>query len=269
MNHLTKVQAFRALHEEGGAFLIPNPWDVGSAKLLAGMGFKALATSSGGAAFAMGKPDGGVARDTMLLHIRELTAAVDLPINADLENGYGHTAQEVVETLRLAAETGIAGGSIEDATGTKDDPIYAFDLARERIQAAAEFTKTLPFPFMLTARAENFLHGRKDLRDTIARLQAYQEAGADVLYAPGLSTEAEVSAVVSSVDRPVNVLAIPGMDVCGLEALGVKRISVGSALARTAYGSLVRAAQEMKEHGTFLFAKDGIPYADLNSMFVS
>jgi 2-methylisocitrate lyase-like PEP mutase family enzyme len=185
---LEKAEKLRALHQEQGTFVIPNPWDLGSALLLEGLGFQALATSSAGAAFALGRRDGAMGREAMMAHICEIVEATDLPVSADLENGFGDAPREAAETIRMAAEVGVCGGSIEDATGREEDPIYARELAVERVRAAAGAARGLGFPFTLTARCENFLHGRPDLADTIARLQAYQEAGADVLYAPGLTT---------------------------------------------------------------------------------
>ena len=201
-----KATAFRALHLRAGAFIIPNPWDVGSARLLAHLGFEALATTSAGFAFSLGVQDNAVGRERMLEHVREIVSATELPVSADLENGFADDPGGVAETIGLAAATGLAGGSIEDATGRADNPIYEHGLAVDRIRAAAEAARALPYPFTLTARAENFLVGRPDLKDTVKRLQAYQDAGADVLYAPGLSSEQDIAAVVSSVDRPVNVL---------------------------------------------------------------
>lgn len=265
-----KGRAFAELHQRAGTFIIPNPWDVGSARLLAHLGFEALATSSAGYAFTIGKADNAVGRDAMLAHASALAAATDLPVSIDLENGFGDAPASVAETIRLAAATGAAGGSIEDATERADDPIYERALARERIRAAAEVVRHLPFPFTLTARCENYLVGKPDLKDTIERLQMYQEAGADVLYAPGLTSKDDIAAVVSSVDRPVNVLmALKGVEltVPELSAIGVKRISVGSALARCALTSLLRGAREMKEHGTFRFADDAETYRTINSLF--
>ena len=199
-----KAAAFRELHEREGAFLIPNPWDLGTARLLAHLGFEALATTSAGYAFSLGRRDNCVSRDEMLEHVAALAAGSDLPVSADLENGYGDGPEAAAETFRLAAAAGLAGASIEDATGRPGEPIYAHELAVERVRAVAEVTRALPFPFMLTARAENYLVGRPDLDDTIRRLQAYQEAGADVLYAPGLASREDIAAVVRSVDRPVS-----------------------------------------------------------------
>jgi len=265
-----KARAFRALHERDCAFIIPNPWDVGTARLLARLGFEALATTSAGYAFSAGQRDNTIGRERMLVHAGEIVAATDLPVSADLEDGFGDAPEEVAETIRRAAEAGLVGGSIEDSTGRPEDPIYAHDLAADRVRAAAEAAHALPFPFTLTGRAENFITGRPDLRDTIRRLQAYQEAGADVLYAPGLTREADIAEVVRSVDRPVNVLmGLSGvrLSLAALSKLGVKRVSVGSALSRAALGAFLRAAREMREHGTFGFADDAASYQDLNASF--
>jgi 2-methylisocitrate lyase-like PEP mutase family enzyme len=267
---IEKGSAFRKLHEREGAFVIPNPWDVGTARILAHMGFEALATTSAGYAFSAGKRDNTVGREEMMAHLRALSAATDLPVSADLENGYGSTLKDIVETYRMAAEAGVVGASIEDTSGRVEDPILDSAIAAERVRAAAETAHSLSFEFTLTARAENYLHGRKDLKDTIKRLQAYQEAGADVLYAPGLTTREEIAAVVSSVDRPVNVLmGLSGvqMSVAELSELDVKRISVGSAFCRAAMGAFVRAVKEVKEKGTFAFAEEAIGYADISAMF--
>jgi 2-methylisocitrate lyase-like PEP mutase family enzyme len=264
-----KGLAFRALHEREGAFVIPNPHDAGTARLLEVLGFEAVATTSGGFAFSQGRPDYGVTRESVLAHIAALAAATDLPLSADLENGFGNAPERAAETIRLAAAAGAVGGSIEDATGCEDEPIYEIGAAADRVRAAAEAAKSLPFAFTLTARAENYLNGRQDLKDTIARLQAFQEAGADVLFAPGIMRREDIAAVVSSVDKPVNVIAVAGMEltVADLSALGVRRISVGSSLSRVAMGSFMRAAQEMREHGTFGFMQEPLSYGDLNAMF--
>ena len=265
-----KALAFQALHERAGAFIIPNPYDIGTARLLAHLGFEALATTSAGCAFALGQRDYTLTREQVLAHAAEIVAATDLPVSADLEGGFGDDPKTVAETFRQAVATGLAGGSIEDSAGRQDNPIYEHQLAVERVRAAAEVTKELPFPFMLTARCENYLVGKPDLKDTIARLQAYQEAGAQVLYAPGLRTKQDITAVVTSVDRPVNVLmALPGLHftLAELAELGVKRVSVGSALSRAALGAFLRAAREMKQQGTFTFADDAVPYAEISAMF--
>ncbi len=265
-----KAAKFRALHVRDRAFVIPNPWDVGTARLLAGLGFEALATTSAGFAFSLGRSDNAVSRAEMLAHIQVMANATTLPLSADLENGFGDTPDQVAETIRLAGASGLVGGSIEDATGRAGDPVYRFELAVERIRAAVQAAHALPFHFTLTARAENFIQGRPDLGDTIARLQAYQEAGADVLFAAGLSTSAEIAEVVRSVDRPVNVLmGAPGLDltVDDLSAIGVKRISVGSAFSRAALGAFLAAANEVRDRGTFTFGRTALPYRAANQLF--
>jgi 2-methylisocitrate lyase-like PEP mutase family enzyme len=265
-----KGEAFRALHERDGAFIIPNPWDVGTARLLARFGFEALATTSAGYAFSVGKRDNTIGRDAMLAHTATIVSATDLPVSADLENGFGDEPAAVAETVRRAAEVGLVGCSIEDATMRPDDPIYDHDFAVERVRAAAEAARALPFPFTLTARAENYVVGRLDLDDTIRRLRAYQAAGADVLYAPGLFRADDIATVVGSVERPLNVLmGLAGvrLDLATLAGLGVKRVSVGSSLARTALGAFLRAAQEMCEHGTFTFADEAVGFQDISAMF--
>jgi 2-methylisocitrate lyase-like PEP mutase family enzyme len=253
---------FRALHQREGAFIIPNPWDIGTARLLAGLGFEALATTSAGFAFSQGRRDGAVGRDAMLEHCRALVGATDLPLSADLENGFGDSPEAAAETIRLAAATGLAGGSIEDFSGSV---IYEKELAVERVCAAAEAANGR---FVLTARCENFLHGHVDLADTIARLQAYSEAGADVVYAPGLRTREEIAAVVRAVDRPVNVLGGGDLTLADFSALGVKRVSVGSGLTRAALGSFLRAAKELKDHGTFQWAREAVGFHEISAMFV-
>jgi len=265
-----KGRRFQALHQGPRAFVIPNPWDVGSARLLAMLGFEALATTSAGYAFTLGLCDNEVGREAMLEHVAQLVAATDLPVSADLENGFADEPESVAETIRLAAAAGLVGASIEDATGRPDDPIYPRELAVERVRAAAGVARSLPFPFMLTARAENFLVGRKDLEDTIGRLQAFQEAGANVLYAPGLTTREQVRAVVDAVDLPVNVImGLPGvrLTVDELSELGVKRISVGSSFARAALGGFLRAAREVKERGTFTYGDEAIGYQQVSDLF--
>jgi 2-methylisocitrate lyase-like PEP mutase family enzyme len=267
-----KGLAFRSLHERESAFIIPNPWDAGTARLLTHLGFEALATTSGGYAFSTGQRDNTVARDEVMRHLSVMVAATNLPVSADLENGFGDAPEVVAETFRLATATGIVGGSIEDATGNTDHPIYEEELAAERVRAAAAVAHALPFPFTLTGRAENYLHDRRNLKDTIKRLQAYQEAGADVLYAPGLTSKEEIATVVSSVDRPVNVLAgLQGfqLNLNTLSELGVKRISVGGALYRAALGAFLRGAQEMRVHGTFAFVEDAASYRDISAIFTS
>jgi 2-methylisocitrate lyase-like PEP mutase family enzyme len=264
-----KGRTFRALHERPGAFVIPNPWDVGTARLLAQLGFEALATTSAGYAFSVGRLDNTIPRTEMLVHVAAIASATDLPVSADLENGFGDEPHSVAETIRLAAAAGVVGGSIEDSTGRKNEPIYDRDHAAERVRAAAEAARALGYPFTLTARAENFLVGRPNLIDTIERLQAYQDAGADVLYAPGLSSASDIATLVKAVDRPVNVvmgLARLRMTVAELADLGVKRISVGSALSRAALGEFLRAAREMREHGTFTFAEQAVSYREISEM---
>jgi 2-methylisocitrate lyase-like PEP mutase family enzyme len=269
----TRAEAFRALHERPGIFAIPNPWDAGSASLLAGLGFEALATTSAGFGFSIAKPDaeGAIGREETLANARAIVAATSLPVSADLENGFGDDPDTCAETIRLAAAAGLVGGSIEDATGHAGDPIYAYDLAIERVRAAVKTARSLPFPFMLTARAENLINGRPDLPDTIRRLVAFAEAGADVLYAPGLKTREEIDAVVRAVaPKPVNVLmglSGPSFSLDALATLGVKRVSVGSSLARAAYGAFLDAAREIARTGTFDYARSVIPYAELNAMF--
>lgn len=265
-----KARAFRALHERPGAFVIPNPWDVGSARILAHLGFEALATTSMGYAFSTGRRDATLGRDETLRHAATIVAATNLPVSADLENGFGDDPAAAAGTIRLAAAVGLVGGSIEDHTRRSDDPIYEIAHATDRVRAAVEAARSLPFPFTLCARAENYLHGRPDLSDTIRRLQAYQEAGADVLYAPALHTKDEVAEIVRSVDRPVNVvMGLRGLqaNVDELAALGVKRISLGSTLARTALGAFLRAAREIQEQGTFGFAADAASPAEIGAMF--
>jgi len=265
-----KGRIFRALHERKGAFILPNPWDVGTARLLAHMGFEALATTSMGYAFSLGRRDGALSREQALGGVSAIASATNLPVSADLENGFGDGPEEVVATIKLAADAGVVGGSIEDATGRPDDPIYGFEESVERVKAAVEAAHGLPFPFTLTARAENYLHGRPDLADTIRRLQAYQEAGADVLYAPGLATKDEIATVVASVDRPVNALmGLQGVQLglTELSAIGVRRVSVGSALNRAAIGAFLRAAREMQEFGTFTFANQAASSREISAIF--
>jgi len=267
-----KAQAFKMLHERQGIFVIPNPWDAGSAKMLAAIGFEALATTSAGLAFSLGKADGkgAVSRDEALENARAIVSASSLPVSADLENGYGDDPKTCAETILLAAAVGLVGGSIEDATGRPEDPIYPFELSVERVKAAVKAARSLPFPFMLTARAENLLHGRPDLEDTIKRLVAFADAGADVLFAPGLNTREEIEAVVKAVaPKPVNVVlsaGIAGLPLEEIGAMGVKRLSLGSALARAAYGAFMNGAGEISEKGTFSFAPGAVAYARLNAL---
>jgi len=249
-----KARQFLALHRPGDPLLLPNPWDLGSARLLAALGFQALATTSSGFAASVGRNDGSVSRDEALIHAAVIVAATDLPVSADLENAFADEPAGVADTIRLAVEVGLAGGSVEDFTGRQGDPIYDAGLAADRVAAAAQTAHAGPVPFVLTARAENYLHGRPDLADTIARLQAYQEAGADVLYAPGLRDIADIRQLVREVDRPVNVLAIAGAPpVAELAEAGVSRISVGGSFAFAALGALVSAATELRDQGTYSY----------------
>ncbi len=270
MSTTDTIARFRALHERPGAFVIPNPWDIGSARLLADMGFEALATTSAGMAWSLGKPDGAVARDVVLDHCARIVQATPLPVNADLENCFAHDPAGVAHTIRLAAGTGLAGASIEDSSGDPDKPIYDFDLAVERVRAGVEANRGHPVPMLITARAENLINGRKDLPDTIRRLQAFEAAGADVLYAPGLATLDEIRAVISAVKRPVNVLmgsANPDLTFDELQKAGAKRISVGGGLARAAYGEMLRAARDIKEKGIFTYVRNAPPGPKLNKGF--
>jgi 2-methylisocitrate lyase-like PEP mutase family enzyme len=267
-----KGRRFVELHARPGAFVIPNPWDAGTARILESMGFEALTTTSAGLAFALGKRDGtgDVTREETLANAKAIVDATDLPVAADLENGFGDSPEDAAETIRLAGEVaGLVGGSIEDSTGDPQRPIHEFTHAVERIAAAVEAARALPFPFVLVARAENHLHGRPDLRDTIRRLQAFEAAGADALYAPGLTKADDIRAVCSAVSKPVNVvmgLTSGSFPVAELAAMGVRRISVGSALSRAALTGFMNAAREMKDHGTFRFAETAISYAEVNAL---
>jgi 2-methylisocitrate lyase-like PEP mutase family enzyme len=265
-----KASTFRALHERAGAFIIPNPWDAGTARMLAASGFEALATTSLGVANGLGRADSKVTCDEVIANCRAIAEATDLPVNVDLENGFAHAPEEAAVSIRLAAEAGAVGGSIEDATGDPKDCIYDFDLAVARVRAAAEVAHSLPVPFLLTARAENLLHGRNDMADTIRRLQAYQEAGADVLYAPGLRNLAEVRQMVEAVKRPFNVVTgwlDPDITAADLAAAGAKRISVGGALSRLALATFATAARAMKEQGSFAWMREMAAVGDLRQMF--
>jgi 2-methylisocitrate lyase-like PEP mutase family enzyme len=246
--------AFRRLHEGPGAFVIPNPWDAGTARMLAGLGYEALATTSGGLAYSLGRKDGqaAVTREEALEHAAVIAAATALPVSGDLENGFGHDPESVAETIRGAAAAGLVGCSIEDSTSAPGEPIYPHSQAVERVAAAVEAAAALPFPFTLTARAENFLHGRPDLDDTIARLQAFEQAGADVLYAPLVRDIEDVRTLCAALSRPVNVLALPGgPSVAELAAAGARRVSLGTGFVRVALGAFLRAAREVREQGTF------------------
>ena len=250
-----KAAHFRALHQSG-CFIMPNPWDAGSARLLEGMGFKALATSSGAAAGVLGRKDGEISRKESLANARSIIIATDLPVAADLEKGFGDAPADAALTIRMAAEVGLVGGSIEDSTGNKDQPIFAFNHAVDRVAAAAEAVRALPFPFTFTARCENFLRGNPDIDDTIRRLQAYEKAGADVLFAPALPDLSSVRLVCTSVSKPFNfMVAIKGkaFSVAELEAAGVRRISLATSLYRAALAGLRNAAEEVKTDGTFSY----------------
>ena len=265
-----KASAFQALHQRDRAFVIPNPWDVGTAVLLAHLGFEALATTSAGYGFSQGLPDKAIGREKMMMHVVAISCATDLPVSGDLENGFGDTPETVAQTIILAAAAGLVGGSIEDSPAEPDALVYEFAHAVDRVRAAAEAAHGLPFPFTLTARAENFLCGRPDLSDTIHRLQAFQEAGADVLYAPGLSRIEDIATLVKSVDRPVNVLMglQPGtLSVADLSALGVRRVSVGSGLCRAALGAFLNCARELRERGTFTLPEDAVTFSEINGIF--
>ena len=265
-SQIEKANTFRGLHERPGAFVIPNPFDAGTARILAGLGFEALATTSAGCAFGLGRADGAITRDEALAHARAIVDATPLPVSADLENGYDDAPDGVALTVKLAAEAGLCGCSIEDASGRAEQPIYDFSHAVERIVAAVEAARGLPFPFTLTARAENFLHGRPDLDDTIRRLQAFEAAGADVLYAPGLREEGAIRTVCASLSKPVNVimgLTGAAFSVEQLAGFGVRRISLGSALARAAFGEFLRAAEEVRQRGTFSFAERAASFKEI------
>lgn len=262
-----KAERFRALHAGPGAFVIPNPWDGGSARILAGLGYPALATSSGAAAGVLGRRDGRITRDEALAQVRIIVAATDLPVSADLEKGFGDSPQEVADTVRLAAQAGLVGCSIEDATGSKDRPLYDFHFAVERVKAAAQAARQVGFPFTLTARSENFLRGNPSLDDTINRLRAFADAGADVLFAPGLPDLAAVKEVCDALSKPVNfMVGIKGrsFSVAELEKAGVRRISLATSLFRAAMTALVEAGTEVKEHGTFTYLERSLATPDLN-----
>ena len=264
-----KAAAFRALHERPGAFIIPNPWEAGTARLLAGLGFEALATTSLGLANMLGRADSSVTRAEVIANCRVIAEATDLPVNADLENCFAHEPDAAAGTIRLAAEAGVVGGSIEDYTGDPANPIYDFDLAVARVRAAVQMARSLPVPFLLTARAENLIHGRTDMADTVRRLQAYEVAGADVLYAPGLRNLDEVRHVVRSVNRPVNVVTgwlEPDITLAQLSDAGAKRISVGGALSRLALATFVDAARAMQQQGSFAWMRHMSGMADLRKL---
>jgi 2-methylisocitrate lyase-like PEP mutase family enzyme len=275
VSQLEKGRRFQALHAREGAFVIPNPWDAGTARILTSLGFEALTTTSAGLAFALGRPDGfgAVSLEETLANAKAIADTTELPVAADLENGFGDSPEAAAETIRLAGETaGLVGGSIEDATGNPQSPIYDFNQAVERVAAAVEAARALPYPFVLVGRAENLIHGRPDLDDTIRRLQAFEAAGADALYAPGLNRADDIRAVCQSVNKPVNVvMGLKGrsFSVAELASFGVRRISLGSALSRAALGALLAAAREVRERGTFSFAEAAAPYADLNKLMAA
>jgi len=262
-------RAFRELHA-AGCFVIPNPWDAGSARYLASLGFKALASTSSGFAWSHARPDGAMPRDAVLAHLREIMAATDLPVNADFESGYGATPADVAESVRLAVETGVAGLSIEDSTGDPTRPVHDLQDALARLRAARGAIDAAGGDTLLVGRAENYLHGRPDLADTIARLRAYAEAGADCLYAPGIKTRADIAAVVAAVaPKPVNLLvgAPSELTLADIAALGVRRVSVGGGLARSAWGGFMRAARSISEQGSFDGLADAASNAELNALF--
>jgi 2-methylisocitrate lyase-like PEP mutase family enzyme len=266
-----KRTSFRKLHEQG-CFAIPNPWDIGSALYLQHLGFKAVATTSAGFAFSRGLADNSVPRDLMLAHIREVVEATDLPVNADFENGYAHEPEDVAENVRLCLETGVAGLSIEDSTGKKESPLYELDFAVARIKAARAAIDKAGGDAILVGRAECFLVGRTDIQEAIRRLKAYADAGADCLYAPGIRTHEDIAAVVGAVaPKPINVLisAPGGLTMSDAAGFGVRRVSVGGALARAAWGGFLRAAKELAEHGRFDGFADATPHAELNEFFAS
>ncbi|QQS12470.1 MAG: isocitrate lyase/phosphoenolpyruvate mutase family protein [Rhodospirillales bacterium] len=267
-----KAALFRDLHQRPGILLLPNPWDAGTAKILESLGFEALATTSLGLANTLGRPDGdgSVSRAELLANCRLISSATELPVNADLENGYADDPDAAASIIRDAAANGIVGGSIEDATGDPARPIYAFDHAVARVRGAVAVARSLPFPFTLTARAENLLHGRDDLDDTIRRLRAFEAAGADVLYAPGLRDLDTIRRVVSSVGKPVNVvmsMADPALTAEDLAGVGVKRVSVGGSLSRLALAAFIKGARDMKERGSFKWMHDTVPTRELRRIF--
>lgn len=267
MDQAEKGRIFKALHDRPKLFVIPNPWDGASAKLLASLGFEALTTTSAGLAFVLGKPDGGVTRDESLWNARLIVDNVELPVAADLENGFGHRPEDAAEAIRKAAEIGLVGGSIEDASGDPAKPIYDFGLAVERVAAAAEAAHALGFPFTFVARAENYLHGRPDLDGTLKRLQAFEKAGADVLFPPGLPDIGAIRTVVAEVGKPVNIVrGGPGPKLAELDAVGVRRVSLGGSLSRVALTALKWAGEELLGPGTFGFADGLLSTSALNDL---
>lgn len=266
-----KARAFRDMHRQGQPLILPNAWDQGSARMLAGLGFQAIATTSAGFAFSQGARDwvGVTSRKAALAHAAELVAAIDVPVSADLEDGFGAAPEAVAETVRLAAEAGLVGCTIEDVTGDPEAPIFPFDQALARIEAGVAAARALPFPFTLTARAENFLHGRPDLGDTLRRLQAFEAAGADCLYAPGLPDLDAIRTVTKALEKPVNVvigIRPRGLSVADFAEAGVARISLGSALARRAYGAMIAAGEEILGPGTFAEAEQGAPFNRIEAL---
>lgn len=267
-----KAAIFRSLHYRTEPLVVANPWDAGTARILTALGFEAFSTTSGGLAITLGRRDGtaSITRDEALANAKAIVEATHLPVAADLENGYGHSPKDAAETIRLAAAAGLVGGSIEDASGDPAHPIYDFNQAVERVAAAAEAAHALPFPFMFVARAENCLHGKPDLDDTIHRLQAFEKAGAEVLYAPGLTRPEDIQAVCSAVSKPVNVLAAlkgaPHLTVSELAALGVRRISLGSALSRAAMSAFICASREIREKGSFTFAEETFSLGEITNL---
>jgi 2-methylisocitrate lyase-like PEP mutase family enzyme len=271
-NQQEKAAAFVALHQANECFVIPNPWDKGSAVLLESMGFQALASTGAGYAFSQAKPDLATGAREMLSYFKDICSVTNVPVSADMQQGFGDSPEDAAQTIIEAARTGLVGGSLEDTSGNTLADIYDIGLAKERIAAAAQAAKTLDFKFMLTARAENYLYGNPNIHDTIKRLQAYQEAGADVLYAPGIQTVEDIKAVLSSIDKPMNLLmgfASSALTVADASALGVRRVSVGGALARAAFGALKKAGNELLSQGTLSFSKEAMPGKDLNSLFAS
>lgn len=260
-----RATRFADLHRRGQPLVLPNPWDIGTARILAALGFQALATTSAGFAFALGRRDGAVSRNEAIIHAAAIVGATDLPVSADLENGFGPRPEDAAETIRAAGAIGLAGASIEDASGDPAKPIYDRGLAVERVAAAVEAARGLGRPFVLTARAENFLHGRPDLDDTLARLTAFEAAGAEVLYAPGLKEIADIRRVCGAVKRPVNVLGGGAHSVADLAAAGAGRVSLGSALALAALGGFLRAARELKEKGSFGFKSEAAGFGEIEA----
>jgi 2-methylisocitrate lyase-like PEP mutase family enzyme len=262
-----KGRAFRALHEARELFIIPNPWDAGSARILEGLGYAALATTSSGFATSRGLVDGQPGRDALMAHAAELSRATDLPISGDLENGFGDTPEEVAETIRRAAAAGLVGGSIEDYSGRTDRPLYPIELATERVRAAVEAAAALDFPFTVTARAESLLRIQPDIGETVRRLQAYQDAGAHVLFAPGVRTRTDLQTLLRETDRPHNVLAsLAQLSMAELAELGVRRVSVGGSFSAVAYGALIEAARALKEEGSLAFREAAAKARDLRSL---